>query len=178
MKLNKTVLRCINCDPSYEIGELNKPWGHTGKKAEYYKGFIGIQIYSDAPDNYDYNIQHLICPFCNNALIDTGFPREDLHLIGEVSSWNRKVLDAMMQLRSTDPIEYQLKLNQFKLQKEQHDSIVQQQCDENIPKCPHCKSTKIKKISGLNRGASIMTFGIFSKKINKSFECKNCGYTW
>ena len=31
--------------------------------------------------------------------------------------------------------------------------------------CEHC-------------GASIAAFGIFSKKINKTFKCSNCGYTW
>lgn len=33
-------------------------------------------------------------------------------------------------------------------------------------------------MSGVERGASIATFGIFSKKINKTFKCGNCGYTW
>ena len=45
-------------------------------------------------------------------------------------------------------------------------------------KCPTCGSTNTRKIAGLERGASILTFGIFSKKINKSFKCNNCGYTW
>lgn len=48
----------------------------------------------------------------------------------------------------------------------------------NIPKCPTCGSTEIQQISGLERGASIIGLGIFSKKINKSFKCKVCGYTW
>lgn len=48
----------------------------------------------------------------------------------------------------------------------------------NKPKCPTCGSTNIKKISGIERGASIAAFGIFSKKINKTFKCNNCGYTW
>lgn len=48
----------------------------------------------------------------------------------------------------------------------------------NIPKCPTCKSTNIQPISGIERGASIIGLGIFSKKINKSFKCKHCGYTW
>ena len=48
----------------------------------------------------------------------------------------------------------------------------------NIPKCPTCQSTNIRKIGGVERGASILTFGIFSKKINKSFKCNSCGYTW
>lgn len=48
----------------------------------------------------------------------------------------------------------------------------------NIPKCPTCQSTNIRKISGVERGASIFAFGLFSKKINKTFKCENCGMTW
>ena len=44
--------------------------------------------------------------------------------------------------------------------------------------CPTCGSTNIKKMGGIERGASIAAFGIFSKKINKTFKCCNCGYTW
>lgn len=47
-----------------------------------------------------------------------------------------------------------------------------------MPKCPTCQSTNIRKMSGLERGASISIFGVFSKKINKTFKCGNCGYTW
>ncbi|RHC45949.1 hypothetical protein DW839_31840 [Enterocloster bolteae] len=49
---------------------------------------------------------------------------------------------------------------------------------QNIPKCPTCNSTNIEKIGGLERGASIVMWGLFSKKINKTFKCKNCGHTW
>lgn len=49
---------------------------------------------------------------------------------------------------------------------------------DDSPKCPTCQSTNIKKMGGIERGASIYAFGIFSKKINKTFKCKNCGYTW
>lgn len=48
----------------------------------------------------------------------------------------------------------------------------------NKPKCPTCGSTNIKKIGSIERGASIWAFGIFIKKINKTFKCGNCGYTW
>ena len=47
-----------------------------------------------------------------------------------------------------------------------------------VPKCPTCGSTNIRKMSGVEHGASIAAFGIFSKKINKTFKCGNCGYTW
>ena len=46
------------------------------------------------------------------------------------------------------------------------------------PKCPTCGSANIKSISGTERAVSVMGLGLFSKKINKSFKCKNCGYTW
>ena len=47
-----------------------------------------------------------------------------------------------------------------------------------VPKCPTCHSTNIRKMGGIERGASIYALGIFSKKINKTFKCQNCGYTW
>lgn len=46
------------------------------------------------------------------------------------------------------------------------------------PKCPTCGSTNIKKLDTFDRAVSVGLFGIFSKKINKSFECRNCKYTW
>lgn len=55
---------------------------------------------------------------------------------------------------------------------------VQTKNEKNIPKCPTCQSTNIQKINGLERGVSVAAWGLFSKKINKSFKCKNCGYTW
>lgn len=47
-----------------------------------------------------------------------------------------------------------------------------------VPKCPTCQSTNIRKMGGVERGASIWAFGLFSKKINKTFKCNQCGYTW
>ena len=48
----------------------------------------------------------------------------------------------------------------------------------NKPKCPTCGSTNIKQITIGERIGSITMFGIFSKKINKSFKCLDCKYTW
>lgn len=55
---------------------------------------------------------------------------------------------------------------------------IEQTEEENIPHCPTCNSTSIKKIGALERGTSVVMWGLFSKKINKSFKCKNCGHTW
>lgn len=47
-----------------------------------------------------------------------------------------------------------------------------------VPKCPTCQSTNIRKIGGIERGASVATLGMLSNKINKTFKCNNCGCTW
>ena len=49
---------------------------------------------------------------------------------------------------------------------------------QNMPKCPTCGSLSVKPISGAERATSVGFFGLFSKKINKSFKCNNCGYTF
>lgn len=47
-----------------------------------------------------------------------------------------------------------------------------------VIKCPNCSSTNVERISGFDRGVSVAVLGPFSKKINKSFKCNHCGYTW
>lgn len=46
------------------------------------------------------------------------------------------------------------------------------------PHCPTCGSPDVHKIGAVERGASVVALGLFSKKINKSFKCGNCGYCW
>lgn len=46
------------------------------------------------------------------------------------------------------------------------------------PHCPTCGSTNVKKLDALDRAVSVGTLGVLSNKINKSFKCKDCGYTW
>lgn len=112
---------------------------------------------------------------CNGKLIQCNISCEDLNIISRISNDN-DFFQAMIDLKEKDIIEYNLKMSQFKSQLEQQKSNKAQ--NDNRPKCPHCKSTNIKPISALNRGASIAMLGVFSKKINKSFECLNCKYTW
>lgn len=178
IKNSNTVLKCINCNPTDELVKMNPRSITRGKLAEYCKNFVGVQIYSNAPTDYNEKLNQLICPFCNNKLIDTGLPVDDFHLIGKATDWNRQVLDLMMALYEKDPIEYQLKLNQFKMQQEQSDAMRERERESSKVHCPYCNSTNIKKISGTERVASIAVLGIFSRKINKSFKCGRCGGTF
>lgn len=112
---------------------------------------------------------------CNGNLIETSLSYDDFWVLCDISDDN-DFLQAMIDLKERDIIEFNLKMSQFKSQLEQQKSNKTQ--NDTTPRCPHCKSTNIKPISALNRGASIAMLGVFSKKINKSFECLNCKYTW
>lgn len=49
---------------------------------------------------------------------------------------------------------------------------------KNIPKCPTCNSTNIRKISTTRKVAGVIGFGLLSKTAKSQFECKDCGYKW
>lgn len=114
------------------------------------------------------------CPMCNklNTFVD-----EYIMDIKRIST-DEEFINAMIKLHDENIIEYQSRMSQFRIQLEQEKQVEEEQKFNNIPHCPHCNSTNIKSISGLNRGVSIAMWGIFSKKINKCFECLDCKYTW
>jgi len=46
-------------------------------------------------------------------------------------------------------------------------------------KCPTCKSTNVKKISGASKVGSAVMFGVFAMgKLTKTYQCNKCGYKW
>ena len=159
------MMFCSTCNKNGS-NQMYKLVGND-KKA-FQKGFIyPFEIKS----NNEY-----ICPYCNNKLLDTFITENEFDLIEDVSDSDRQFLEAMIELKKNDTIEYQLKMSQFKANlKQQESSKVE---EDNKPKCPHCHSTNIKPISGTERAVSIIGLGIFSKKINKSFKCLDCKYTW
>ena len=52
--------------------------------------------------------------------------------------------------------------------------------EQNIPRCPTCGCTNIKKLDSFDRGLSVFAWGLASSKIGKQFECLNpkCKYKW
>ena len=50
--------------------------------------------------------------------------------------------------------------------------------EQNRPKCPTCGSKQVHKMSAMERGSSVLVFGLFSKDIGKTYKCDHCGYTW
>lgn len=118
------------------------------------------------------------CKVCGSAFEDIDFPALDLKVLTQISQ-DVNFIEAMIKLRQDDIIEYESRMSQFRMQAEQKEQIEQQKQEStNQVKCPTCGSTNVQKIGAVERTASVIGLGIFSKKINKSFKCKNCGYTW
>lgn len=92
-------------------------------------------------------------------------------------STDENFMKAMTELYENDPIEYQLKMSQFKANLKQQESSKKVE-EDNRPKCPNCHSTNIQKISGTKRWFSTGLFGLASSDIGKSMCCKQCGYKW
>lgn len=165
--MSKYIKFCPHCN---ETGLNASKILDDNEFIDFYKGFLFLNKIEDENSN--------ICPCCKNVGLLDSVLTEDEFVIIQKCTQNRQVLESMIELKKSNIIDFELKLNQFKLQQEQAENIKEQQRESSKPKCPHCHSTNIKSISGLNRSASIAMWGIFSKKINKSFECKECGYTW
>ena len=50
--------------------------------------------------------------------------------------------------------------------------------EANLPKCPTCSSTNLKKISTTAKVANTALWGIFGTKRHKTYHCNSCGYEW
>lgn len=118
-------------------------------------------------DGTTYNLSDVLYHINNDTQHDynedkSGIKKEALYLL--VTKYNLDLPDALKLHR-------QIK-NIGKIPHSYHRE------SNNIPKCPTCSSTNIQKIGTGERMASVIGLGLFSKKINKSWKCKNCGHTW
>ncbi|MBC5688230.1 hypothetical protein H8S37_04710 [Mediterraneibacter sp. NSJ-55] len=133
-------------------------------------------LYDPDKDNTD---KSNFCFKCGSPLIHTTITAEEMFLIRRVSE-DREFIEAMIKLQKENIIEYKSRIAQWREDAkragcygtEEQAKYVPQA--SNLPKCPYCNSTNIKKISATNRAASIIGFGILSKKIGKQWHCNNC----
>ena len=89
-------------------------------------------------------------------------------------STNKEFLEAMIELKKNDPIEYQLKMSQFKANlKQQESSKRVEEDNKDQIHCPKCKSIFIQTI---NRGYSFWT-GFLGSGSPRNV-CQKCGYKW
>jgi len=105
-----------------------------------------------------------LCPVCGSKQWND----KDINLIKSISN-DPSFMQAMEDLKQKDPIEYHLKLSQFKTQVEQQGNSD----NSNKVHCPKCGCTDI---GVANRGYSLM-WGFIGA--GKSMNvCKKCGYKW
>ena len=116
------------------------------------------------------------CPVCQHKLVDTVLTGDEEEILSDITR-SASFYDSMIDLKQKDPIEFQLKMSQFKTQLQQQESSKQTE-EANQPHCPTCGSTDIQKISGAKRWFSTGLFGLASSDIGKSMCCKKCGYKW
>lgn len=118
------------------------------------------------------------CERCGGQFIHTNITAEEMFLI-ERTSKDREFINAMIELKKTDIIEYQTRISQFRSQAKADGCYGNaNKKSSNQPKCPTCLSTNVRKIGTGESTVSILGLGIFSNKINKTWKCNNCGYTW
>lgn len=120
-----------------------------------------------------------ICEDCGGTLVKTPYTSNDW-LFGNGELTGYEILnDIMENYIKTNP---QYDAEVYEMWRKRRDgtqsTVFKSQQNTNQPKCPTCGSTNIKKIGNLERGASVGLFGLFSSKIGKTMQCKNCGYKW
>ena len=111
-----------------------------------------------------------VCPICKS----TDWEDADLIILKKISNDN-DFLEAMIELKKNDPIEFQLKMSQFKTQLQQQESSKPTNTTptKDIIRCPKCNSTAITTDArGVNNFWGLLGA---SKTVNR---CGNCGYTW
>lgn len=90
-------------------------------------------------------------------------------------STDENFMKAMTELYENDPIEYQLKISQFKANLKQQESskVEEEDKSKNQIHCPRCKSTSVQTI---NRSYSFWT-GFLGSGSPRNV-CQKCGYKW
>ncbi len=149
----KKIKYCKTC-AEHEKG--TDSWG-SYENTEYIRGFI---TYLD-----DESVTK--CPECDHDIITVNMSHDDFLTIRDASNCNRNLLFAMIKLHDDDPIEYELKMAQFR------EIAERKKAEESKPRCPKCGSTNI---TAGQRGYSFWTGFLGSNKtVNR---CSNCGHTW
>ena len=128
------------------------------------------------------------CPYCDYQGEPTQMDHEWKRYCGEegralkIEELSRNPLfnKELYEQRIKEEIEADKKKSQENLKKYLAESERQRKLEalKNVPKCPTCNSTNIKKISTTRKVVGAGLFGLLSKDATSQFCCGNCGYKW
>lgn len=110
------------------------------------------------------------CRLCGGHPIKTNLTTDEFKYIKQIST-DRDFIEAMMQLKQDNIIDFKLKIADFKSRVESDEN--ERKKNSNIPSCPKCGSTSLATV---NRGFSLLTGFIGSGKPMN--VCQKCGYKW
>lgn len=156
--MSKYVKFCPVCNETKQ----NMEWCDDEKTIEFSKGYWNVCTPKEGLT---------ICPACNQGVLcDSILTHDEFDLIEDISDQDRNFLQAMIELKEKDPIEYQLKISQFRSQIQQ--SKPQQSSSSSEPanqrKCKYCGGTSFTPVK---RKWSLMT-GFMTNKTD--LVCNNC----
>lgn len=112
------------------------------------------------------------CPVknCGYPLVEINFPADDHKFIYFSISKDIDFLEAMIDLKQKDPIEYQSRMAQFKAQARDREQAKKERwAAEKLPKCSYCGSTNIQVV---RKNWSFMR-GFATNATER--VCANCG---
>lgn len=145
-----------------------------------------------------------ICDFCETELIETNIQYKfidwkansskiEMDIIYKFQIEDNPLFDKKIYLKRIkgDPLERRKELDRKKEQEEKdryRENMIKLHGSDtisnssnaapNVPKCPTCQSTNIKKISVGSKAVGFATVGVFSSNFGKTMVCNNCGYKW
>lgn len=120
------------------------------------------------------NKEEQTCQYCGCNLLPMNIDVFEFGTIVDISG-DPSFIEAMDDLKQKDPIEFQLKMSQFKTQLQQQESSnpTNTTPTKDVIRCPKCNSTAITTgARGVNNFWGLLGA---SKTVNR---CGNCGYTW
>lgn len=130
------------------------------------------------------------CVYCNSPLVNGQIEIEDASTTETHTMSDSEILEKYKNYRKTieNQIGRELSDTEFLigLKEARRDSLVLKEekynktstSEKNVPKCPTCQSTDIKKVSTASKAGSVFMWGLLSQKVKKQWHCNNCGYEW
>lgn len=145
-------------------------------------------VWSGRPDKHDENMLLTNCPFCNNIFSDGMIEWEP----GCGTKLNNEIYEKYINGNPENEKLYNERINgkpvrtpkeirereAAKLARQKRVQENKRIANSNVPKCPICGSTDLKKLSSLDRSASALVWGFGSNKIGKTYQCNNCKSTF
>lgn len=147
--------------------------------------------------------RHWYCPYCGELVCSYDFkclrckrairPKEAEHeceyygqksieKYGDRVHWYEFLMEEIKQCPQFDPA-----LASIKKTQEEKDKETSEWCQAalrrnaqllNVPICPTCHSTRVKRISATKKAVHGFLFGALSQTAISQYQCESCGHKW